>query len=238
MRERRADPAPRARAAAPAARLLPGRAARELWHLDMTSIWVAEHGWVLPDRDRSTAAPARSSAGTSSLRCRAKEAIALIERRVAERGDRARDADARAPTTARRSPPARSSSSSPGSASRIAAAATATPRARRSSSPGSPSSRNAAIWRTEFETLDEAREVIARLHRPLPPPAPLGPELPHAGRGPPDLGRCPGIPQTRGLNRQRRGEQATTPFARQTRRSRASRRRRSNSPRSRSWRPS
>jgi putative transposase len=36
----------------------------QLWHLDMTSIWVAEHGWVYLNAI-STAAPARSSAGSS-----------------------------------------------------------------------------------------------------------------------------------------------------------------------------
>ena len=57
---------------------------------------------------------------------------------------RARPAHARAPTTAAPTPPARSASASPSTGSRIAAAATATPRARPSSSPGSPSSSCAA----------------------------------------------------------------------------------------------
>ena len=35
----------------------------QLWYLDMTSVWVAEHGWVYLRR-RSTAARARSSPGT------------------------------------------------------------------------------------------------------------------------------------------------------------------------------
>jgi putative transposase len=44
----------------------------ELWHMDMTSIWVAEHGWVYLNaitcapNGVSTAAPARSSAGRSA----------------------------------------------------------------------------------------------------------------------------------------------------------------------------
>jgi putative transposase len=57
----------------------------ELWHLDMTSIWVAEHGWVYLNAiiDCCT----REIVGFEvSLRCRAKEAIAVIERAVLEQG--------------------------------------------------------------------------------------------------------------------------------------------------------
>jgi hypothetical protein len=57
----------------------------QLWHLDMTSIWVAEHGWVYLNAiiDCCT----REIVGWDlSLRCRAKEAIAVIERAVAEQG--------------------------------------------------------------------------------------------------------------------------------------------------------
>jgi putative transposase len=54
----------------------------QLWHLDMTSIWVAEHGWVYLNAmiDCCT----REIVGWDiSLRCRAKEAIAVIEQAVA-----------------------------------------------------------------------------------------------------------------------------------------------------------
>jgi putative transposase len=57
----------------------------ELWHLDMTSIWVAEHGWVYLNAiiDCCT----REIVGWEvSLRCRAKEAIAVIEAAVREQG--------------------------------------------------------------------------------------------------------------------------------------------------------
>ena len=57
----------------------------QLWHLDMTSIWVAEHGWVYLNAiiDCCT----REIVGWElSLRCRAVEAIAVIERAVAEQG--------------------------------------------------------------------------------------------------------------------------------------------------------
>ena len=42
-----------------------------------------------------------------------------------------------------------------------AAAATATPRAKRSSSHGFRYLKERCVWRHEFETLDQAREVIA-----------------------------------------------------------------------------
>src|SRR5581483_11184802 len=49
-----------------------------------------------------------------------------------------------------------------------------------------------------------------RLRRPLPPPAPLEPELPHAARGRPDLGGSTRTTKTRGLACQRRtGERGT-----------------------------
>jgi putative transposase len=57
----------------------------ELWHLDMTSIWVAEHGWVYLNAiiDCLT----REIVGWQlSLRCRAKEAIAVIETAVRDQG--------------------------------------------------------------------------------------------------------------------------------------------------------
>ena len=57
----------------------------QLWHMDMTAIWVAEHGWVYLNAiiDCCT----REIVGFEiSLRCRAREAIAVIERGVLEQG--------------------------------------------------------------------------------------------------------------------------------------------------------
>jgi putative transposase len=57
----------------------------ELWHLDMTSVWVAEHGWcyLMAAIDCCT----REIVGWHlELRCRAKESIGLVERAVAQRG--------------------------------------------------------------------------------------------------------------------------------------------------------
>jgi putative transposase len=58
---------------------------RQLWQLDMTSIWVAEHGWCYLNAiiDCCT----REIVGWSlELRCRADEAIAVVEQAVAIHG--------------------------------------------------------------------------------------------------------------------------------------------------------
>lgn len=57
----------------------------ELWHLDMTSVWTTEHGWTYLNAviDCCT----REIAGWSlDVRCRAEEAIAVIDTAVTERG--------------------------------------------------------------------------------------------------------------------------------------------------------
>ena len=57
----------------------------QLWHLDMTSIWVAEHGWTYLNAiiDCCT----REIVGWElSLRCRADEAIAVVDRAAAAHG--------------------------------------------------------------------------------------------------------------------------------------------------------
>jgi putative transposase len=57
----------------------------ELWHMDMTSVWVAEHGWCYLNAiiDCCT----REITGWSlDVRCRAQEAIGVIDTAVAERG--------------------------------------------------------------------------------------------------------------------------------------------------------
>jgi len=58
---------------------------RQLWQLDMTSVWVVEHGWtyLMAVIDCCT----REIVGWQlSLRCRADEAIALLERAAAAYG--------------------------------------------------------------------------------------------------------------------------------------------------------
>ena len=58
---------------------------RQLWQLDMTSIWVAEHGWtyLMAAIDCCTR---EIVAWHVELRCRAEEAIALVERAAAVHG--------------------------------------------------------------------------------------------------------------------------------------------------------
>jgi putative transposase len=55
---------------------------RQLWQLDMTSVWVAEHGWCYLNAiiDCCTR---EIVAWQLELRCRADEAIAVVERAVA-----------------------------------------------------------------------------------------------------------------------------------------------------------
>ena len=121
----------------------------QLWHLDMTSIWVAEHGWVYLNAiiDGST----REILGWElSLRYRAIEAIAVIEQAVAEQGISPGTLTLGTDTPPR-SLPVPQDSCSPGSVSLTAAAATATPRARRSSNPGSGTSGNAACGATSWK---------------------------------------------------------------------------------------
>jgi putative transposase len=59
----------------------------ELWHLDMTSVWVAEHGWCY--LNAAIDCCTREITGWAlDIRCRAAEAITVIEQAVAERGMR------------------------------------------------------------------------------------------------------------------------------------------------------
>lgn len=56
-----------------------------LWHLDMTSIWVAEHGWC--HLNTAIDCCTREITGWAlDVRCRATEATAVIDQAVAQRG--------------------------------------------------------------------------------------------------------------------------------------------------------
>ena len=108
----------------------------------MTAVWVAEHGWCYLNAiiDCCT----RELVGWDlTVRCRAQQAIAVIERAVAEQAIRpgmlTLGTDNGSAFTARAT-----GSCSPRSASLTVAAATATPTASRSSSHGSATSTNAA----------------------------------------------------------------------------------------------
>jgi len=64
---------------------LPNLCPRQLWQLDMTSVWVAEHGWcyLMAAIDCCTR---EIVAFELELSCRAEEAIALVERAAASYG--------------------------------------------------------------------------------------------------------------------------------------------------------
>ena len=131
----------------------------QLWHLDMTSVWVAEHGWVYLNAiiDCCT----REIVGWDlSLRCRAVEAIAVIERAVAEHGIL---------------PGTLTLGTDNGSAFTAKATRLVLSRlgiAHRRGGYRDPESqafieswfrylKERCVWRHEFETLGQAREVIA-----------------------------------------------------------------------------
>jgi putative transposase len=57
----------------------------ELWHLDMTSVWVAEHGWCY--LNAAIDCCTREIVGWAlDVRCRAAEATAVIDAAVVDRG--------------------------------------------------------------------------------------------------------------------------------------------------------
>ncbi len=131
----------------------------QLWHLDMTAIWVAEHGWVYLNAiiDCCT----REIVGWElSLRCRAVEAIAVIEDAVTGQGispgTLTLGTDNGSAFTAR--------------ATRLVLSGLGV--AHRRGGYRDPESqafieswfsklKERCLWRHEFETLDQAREVIA-----------------------------------------------------------------------------
>jgi putative transposase len=109
---------------------------RQLWQLDMSSVWVAEHGWtyLMAIIDCCTR---EIVAWQLELRCRADEAIALIERAAAVHAIEGGRADSRKRQRLRLHRPPLPGQSSASSGSATDAAATATPRARPSSRAGS-----------------------------------------------------------------------------------------------------
>jgi len=131
---------------------------RQLWQLDMTSVWVAEHGWVYLNAiiDCCT----REIVGWSlELRCRAAEATAVIKQAVEEQrilpGTLTLGTDNGSAFTAR--------------STRLAISALGV--THRRGGYRDPESqafieswfrylKERCVWRNEFETLDQAREVI------------------------------------------------------------------------------
>jgi putative transposase len=158
----------------------------QLWHLDMTSIWVAEHGWcyLIAAIDCCT----REIVGWQlDLRCRAKESIALIERGACERsippGTLTLGTDNGSAFTARA----------------FKAVLAGLCIAHRRGGYRDPESqafieswfgklKERLIWRNQYETPRRDR----RLRRPLPRAAPLEPRLSNTRGDEADLGGYPG----------------------------------------------
>jgi putative transposase len=130
----------------------------QLWHLDMTSVWVAEHGWVylMAAIDCCT----REITGWHlETRCRATEAIGLIERAAAERqlapGMLTLGTDNGSAFTARAF---KTVLSGLGIAHRRGGYRDPESQAFIESWFGKLKER--CVWREEFETLDQARQAI------------------------------------------------------------------------------
>jgi putative transposase len=130
----------------------------QLWHLDMTSVWVAEHGWVylMAAIDCCTR---EITAWHLETRCRATEAIALIERAAAERqlapGMLTLGTDNGSAFTARAF---KTVLSGLGIAQRRGGYRDPESQAFIESWFGKLKER--CVWREEFETLDQARQAI------------------------------------------------------------------------------
>jgi putative transposase len=131
----------------------------ELWHLDMTSVWGAEHGWVYLNATIDCCT--REIAGWElSLRCRAQEAIAVVQQAVTDQGI--------LPGTLTLGPD--NGSAFTAKATRLVISALGVTHRRGGyRDPGSEAFieswfrylKERCVWRHEFETLEQAGEVIA-----------------------------------------------------------------------------
>ena len=177
---------------------------RQLWQLDMTSVWVAEHGWMYLNAiiDCCT----REIVGWQlELRCRADEAIAVVERAAAmhgiEPGELVLGSDNGSAFTARRF---RARLGELGIRHRRGGYRDPEIQAFIESWFGKLKERE--VWLNEYETLDDARRGIGGYvdryhHRPH---SRLDYRTPARGRGRP--GRIARTTKTRGLTCQlRRG---------------------------------
>src|SRR5918992_4247957 len=127
----------------------------QLWHLDMTSVWVAEHGWVylMAAIDCCTR---EIVAWHLQTRCRAKQAIGLIERAAVARGSLTLGTDNGSAFTARAF---KTVLAGPGITHRRGGYRD--PESQAFIESWFSKLKQRCIWREEFETLDEARAGIA-----------------------------------------------------------------------------
>lgn len=141
----------------------------QLWHLDMTSVWVAENGWTY--LNAAIDCCTREIVGWNlELRCRTDEAITLLDRAVAVRGIEPHEltlgTDNGSAFTSRRF---RQRLAEHGIIHRRGGYRDPESQAFIESWFGKLKER--LVWRTEFETLDQARKEIATYietyhHRP------------------------------------------------------------------------
>jgi putative transposase len=131
----------------------------QLWHMDMTAVWVAEHGWCYLNAiiDCCT----REIVGWGlEVRCRAIEAIAVVERAVAEQGippgTLTLGTDNGSAFTARKFRQVLS-----GLGIRHRRGGYRDPESQAFIESWFAKLKERCVWRHEFETLDRAREVIA-----------------------------------------------------------------------------
>ena len=141
----------------------------QLWHMDMTSVWTAEHGWTYLNAiiDCCT----REITGWSlDVRCRHQEAAAVLERAVADRqiepGTLVLGSDNGTAYTSR---PFRSRLAELGVTHRRGGYRD--PESQAFIESWFSKLKERCVWREEFETLDQARETIGRYidayhHRP------------------------------------------------------------------------
>jgi putative transposase len=140
----------------------------QLWHLDLTSVWVAEHGWcyLMAAIDCCT----REIVGWHlELRCRAAEATAVIDLAIADRGIAGRLTLGSDNGTAFTSRAFRARLAAHGIAHRRGGYRD--PESQAFIESWFSKLKQRCIWREEFETLDEARAVIGAYldryhHRP------------------------------------------------------------------------
>ncbi len=141
----------------------------QLWHMDMTSVWVAEHGWCYLNA-AIDCCTREIPAWALDLRCRKEKALAVVERGI--------DAHASDPASSSSAPDNGTASTSRGFRVRPGELGIV----HRRGGYRDPESqafieswfsklKERLIWREEFETLDQAREAIGAYveryhHRP------------------------------------------------------------------------
>ena len=159
----------------------------ERWHLDMTSVCVAEHGWCYLNA-AIDCCTREITAWALDVRCRAQEAIAVI--------DRAIDARAIAPAALTLGTDNGTAFTSRAFRARLAGHGVAhrrggyrDPESQAFIESSFSTLKRRCVWREEFETLDETRQKIGDYVDGYHQPAALTAGLPHAARGRGDLKR-------------------------------------------------